>query len=259
MAVYDLEEQEKLDDLKAWWKQWGGTVSVAVMIACAVVIGVQGWRLWNQHQAEQAATLYTAVSTALRANDLPKAKDATAQLVDQYPRTGYAPSAAMILAKMLWDSGDKAGAKAQLTWVVDRSGEEEMKEVARFRLAEIALDDKQYDEALRLLDAKHDEPFAGLYADLRGDILAAAGRADEARASYQTAIARIDPKSPYRNYVQVKLDALGGPTSDKASPVAASGSGGVPGSPPAAATGTPAAPAAPAMPATAAPAAAAKK
>jgi len=219
MGVYDLEEQEKLEDLKAWWKQWGGMISVGVTIACLVIIGIQGWRLWTQHQAEQASTLYAAVSAAMRSNDLPKAKDATAQLTDQYGRTAYAPAAALMLAKMLWDSGDKAGAKAQLAWVIDKSGEDEMKEIARFRLAEIALDAKAYDEALRTLDAKHAEPFAGLYADLRGDVLAAAGRAGEARTSYQTAIGKLDPKSPYRNFVQLKLDALGGPTTD-AAPVA---------------------------------------
>ena len=83
--------------------------------------------------------------------------------------------------------------------------------MARFRLAQALLDDKQYDDALRMLDAKTDEAFAGIYADLRGDILLAAGKHDEARAAYQTALAKIDPKSPYRNFIQVKLDALGGP------------------------------------------------
>jgi predicted negative regulator of RcsB-dependent stress response len=214
MSVYDLEEQEKLEDLKAWWKQWGNAITTAAIVACVAVIGVQGWRFWTQHQAEQASALYGAVASAMRSNDLAKAKDATAQLEDQYARTGYAPAAATMLAKMLWDSGDKAAAKAQLQWVVDKSGEEEMKQVARYRLAEIALDAKQYDEALRALDAKHDEPFAGLYADLRGDIQSAAGRKDEARASYQAALATIDAKSPYRSYVQVKLDALGGPLAD---------------------------------------------
>ncbi len=233
MGVYDLEEQEKLEDLKAWWKQWGGMISVGVTLACVVIIGVQGWRLWTQHQAEQAATLYGAVSAAIRTNDLPKAKDATAQLTDQYGRTAYAPAAALMLAKMLWDSGDKTAAKAQLTWVIDKSGEDEMKEIARYRLAEIALDAKAYDEALRTLDAKHDEPFAGLYADLRGDVLAAAGRASEARTSYQTAIAKLDPKSPYRNFVQVKLDALGGPTADAASAATAAGGTSAPAPPPA--------------------------
>jgi len=211
MAVYDLEEQDKLDDLKSWWKQWGNVVTGTILAVCLGVLGVQGWRWWTQHQAEQASVLYTAVSAAARANDTAKAKDAMAQLADKFGGTGYAPRAALIMAALYFDAGDAAGAKAQLASVIDRGGDDEMKEVARLRLAAVLFDEKQYDEALRTLDAKHGEPFAGIYADLRGDILAAAGRTDEARKAYQTALARLDAKSPYRNFVQAKLDTQGGP------------------------------------------------
>jgi predicted negative regulator of RcsB-dependent stress response len=211
MAVYDLEEQEKIDDLKAWWAQYGKYVSGAVTAVAIVVIGIQGWRWYERTQAEQASVLYQAVSQAAREKDAAKAKDPATQIVDRFGRTAYAPRAALLYAKLLYDAGDKAGARSQLQWVVDHASEDELKAVARFRLAQALLDDKQYDDALRMLDAKTDEAFAGIYADLRGDILLAAGKHDEARAAYQTALAKIDPKSPYRNFVQVKLDALGGP------------------------------------------------
>ena len=221
MAVYDLEEQDKLDDLKAWWKQWGNTIAGVVIAACVGVIGVQGWRWWSMHQAEQASVLYNAVSAAARANDTAKARDAMTQLADRFGGTGYAPRAALIVAALLFDSGDKAGAKAQLATVIDKNADDELKQIARLRLAAILFDDKQYDEALRTLDAKHDDAFAGIYADLRGDILAAAGRADEARTAYQTALTRLDAKSAYRSFVQVKLDTLGGPAAGKALPASA--------------------------------------
>jgi predicted negative regulator of RcsB-dependent stress response len=210
MAAYDLEEQDQLEDLKDWWKQWGNTVSGVVIAVCVAVIAVQGWRWWTQQQAERGSVLYNAVSVAARANDVAKAKDAMAQLTDKYGGTAYAPRAALIVAAMLNDTGDKAGAKAQLAAVIDRDTEDELKQIARLRLAAILIDDKQYDDALRTLDAKHDDAFAGIYADMRGDILAAAGRPAEARTAYTNALARLDPKSPYRNYVQVKLDTLGG-------------------------------------------------
>jgi len=216
MAVYDLEEQDKLDDLKAWWKQWGNTVAGIIIAVSIGVIGVQGWRWWMQQQTAQAAVLYDAVSAAARANDAGKAKDAMTQLADKYGGTGYAPRAALIVAAQLFENGDAAGAKAQLAWVIDKSSEDELKQIARLRLAAILLDEKQYDEALRILDAKHDQPFAGIYADTRGDVLAAAGRVDEARNEYQTALAQLDPKSAYRNLVQLKLDAL--PASASAPP-----------------------------------------
>ena len=213
MAVYDLEEQDKLEDLKAWWSQWGNTIAGVVIAVCVGVVGVQGWRWWSQQQAERASVFYNAVSAAVRANDVAKAKDAMAQLANKYAGTGYAPRAALLVAPLLFETGDKAGAKMQLASVIDRDTEDELKQIARLRLAAILFDDKQYDEALRTLDAKHDEAFAGIYADMRGDILTAAGRNDEARAAYQTALARLDAKSAYRGFVQVKLDTLGGAVS----------------------------------------------
>lgn len=222
MAVYDLEEQEKIDDLKAFWKRWGNAISGAVIAVCVAYIAVQGWRWWQAKQAEQASVLYGAVASAVRAGEVPKARDAMAQLAGDFAGTGYAPRAALLYAKLAWDQGDKAGAKVQLQWVIDRASEDELKQVARFRLAAALLDEKNYDQALATLDAKHAESFAGLYADLRGDALLAAGRTHEARVAYQTALAKLDAKSPYRNYVQVKLDAL--PAGDERSVAPSSGS-----------------------------------
>ena len=208
MAAYDLEEQDQLEDLKAWWRQWGNTVAGIVIALSIGVVGVQGWRWWTQQQAAHASVLYDAVSAAVRANDAAKAKDAMSQLADKYGGTGYAPRAALIVAAQFFENGDAAGAKAQLAWVIDKSSEDELKQVARLRLAGILLDEKQYDEGLRVLDAKHDQPFAGVYADMRGDVLAAAGRTEEARNEYETALAQLDSKSAYRNLVQLKFDAL---------------------------------------------------
>ena len=99
--------------------------------------------------------------------------------------------------------------------------------MARFRLAQVLLDEKAYDDALRTLDAKTDDAFAPLYADLKGDILVAAGKRAEARQAYQTAFTKLDAKSAYRPFVQAKLDALGGPLAPEAgaSPAATPGAG----------------------------------
>jgi predicted negative regulator of RcsB-dependent stress response len=214
MAVYDLEEQDQLDDLKAWWARWGNTVATALFIASLVAVGVQGYRWWAAKKAEEAAVLFNAVTQAARANDVAKARDAGAQLTDRFAGSGYSPRAAFIIAKMQFDAGDAAASRTQLQWVVDHADEQELKEIARYRLAELMLNDKQYDEALKMLDAKQSAPFAGLYADLRGDVLAAAGRKADARAAYQEALTKFEAKSPYRNYVQVKLESVGGATQE---------------------------------------------
>ena len=214
MAAYDLQEQEQLDDLKAWWQQWGNTITFGVVLACLVIAGVQAYRWWMGTKAGDASVLYSAVSDAARNSDAAKGKDAMAQLADKYSGTAYAARAALVNARQLFDAGDKTGAKAQLEWTIANASEDELKAIARFRLAEILLDDKQYDEALKTLDAKIPDAFKGLFADLRGDALVAAGRAAEARAAYQEAYAALDPKSGYRTYVQVKLDTVGGPAAN---------------------------------------------
>lgn len=207
MAVYDLEEQEKLSALKAWWEQYGKYVSGVVTALCLTIIAVQGWRWYVRAQAEKAAVLYNAISqSAATAQD--KAKDAGTQLLDKYPGSAYAPRGALLLAKLAIDAGDRALAKTHLQWVIDRASEDELKQIARLRLAYVLLDEKAYDEALRTLDAKHDEQLDGLYADAKGDIFAAAAKPAEARAAYQEALQKLDPKGQHRNYVQLKLDSL---------------------------------------------------
>jgi predicted negative regulator of RcsB-dependent stress response len=210
MAVYDREEQEHIDDLKAWWARYGSAITAGLVIGLLVIAGVQGWRWWNGKRAEDASVLYTAVSDAVRAKDAAKAKDAALSITDRYGSTAYAPRAALLYAKLLYDTGDRAGAKAQYQWVVEHAREEELRAIGRYRLAQVQIDEKQYDAALATLDAVHPASFDALYADLRGDALTAAGRAREARTAYETALAKLDPKSPYRNFVQVKHDALGG-------------------------------------------------
>ena len=210
MAVYDLEEQEQLDDLKAWWGRNGKYVGGVLIVAAAVLLGTQGWRWYQQNQAAQASVLYQAVGQAGRDNDAAKAKEPATQIEEKYASSAYAPRVALLYAKMLYDAGDHAGARTQLQWVIDHSTEDELKSIARFRLAESLLDEKQYDQALAVLDAKTDEAFAGIFGDLKGDILSAAGKPVEAKAAYQLALTKIDPKSPYRTFIQVKYDALGG-------------------------------------------------
>jgi predicted negative regulator of RcsB-dependent stress response len=210
MAVYDLEEQEQLDDLKAWWLQYGKYVGAALSTVAIILLASIGWRWYQQNQSAQASVLYQAVSQAGRDSDVAKAKEPATQIEDRYGSTAYAPRAALIYAKLLYDAGDHAATRTQLQWVIDHASEDELKSIARFRLAESLLDEKQYDPALSVLDVKTDEAFAGVFADLKGDILSAAGKPAEAKAAYQLALSKIDPKSPYRGFIQVKFDALGG-------------------------------------------------
>jgi predicted negative regulator of RcsB-dependent stress response len=88
---------------------------------------------------------------------------------------------------------------------------EELRDIARLRLAGVLLDEKSFEQALQMLETKPGEAMTGLYADLRGDILAAQGKSADARDAYQLALDRSEAGSPYRATLQLKLDSLGEP------------------------------------------------
>jgi predicted negative regulator of RcsB-dependent stress response len=207
--MIDLEEQEQVDALKAWWKQHGNTVLTAVTVFVAVVAGIQGWRLYQSNQAQQAAALYDVLQNASQHKDTKRIRDAAGQVIEKFPGTAYAPRAALISARANYESGDAKSAKAQLQWVMEHAKEEPLQDEARLRLAGILLDEKNFVEALKLLDAKHSEAYAGLYSDLKGDVLAAQAKPAEARTAYLAALEKIEKKSPLSKYVQIKLDSLG--------------------------------------------------
>lgn len=210
MATYDLDEQERLDELKAWWKRWGNLV----MIGLAVVIAAgAGWRYWQNRtvtQSLEAAAVYEKLTQSLAANDAKGAREAGAMLIDQYKGTAYAPRAALLLAKLNAGARDFKSAQAQLEWAASNSKEPAVKDLAHLRLAGVQLDQKQYDAALKTLSGTHSDAFAFRFHDLRGDVLLAQGKQADARAAYQAAFGKMQEDNPYRNIVELKLDALGG-------------------------------------------------
>ncbi|MGK2952492.1 MAG: YfgM family protein [Thiobacillus sp.] len=210
MATYDLDEQERLDELKAWWKRWGSLL----MFGLAVVIAATaGWRYWQNRVATQsleAAAVYEQFTQSLTANDAKAAREAGAMLIDQYKGTAYAPRAALLLAKLNVGAKDLKSAQNQLEWAVANSKEPAVRDLARLRLASVQLDQKAYDAALKTLSSTHSDAFAFRFHDLKGDVQLAQGKPTEARAAYQTAFGKMAEDNPYRNIVELKLDALGG-------------------------------------------------
>jgi predicted negative regulator of RcsB-dependent stress response len=208
MAVYDLEEQEKIDTLKSWWRSYGTLVMIIIGAFVAGIAGVQAWNYYQKQKTEQAAELYDSVLQVQGSGDPKKIGDAARLLMEGFPSSGYASRAALISARASVDSGDLQTTKSRLQWTLDNSKEDELKDLVRFRLAGVLADEKKYSEALGLLETKHGESFDGLYADLKGDILSTTGKIAEARAAYQTALSKMSVKGTYYNIVQMKLDAL---------------------------------------------------
>jgi predicted negative regulator of RcsB-dependent stress response len=208
--AYDLEEQEQLDTLKSWWKQYGNMITWLLTIVLAGYAAWSGWNYYQRSQSTQAAQLYEELQKAFAAKDTAKVQRAAADMEDKFSRTAYAQMSALTAAKSAFDANDLAAAKAQLQWIISNARDDEYKAIARIRLAGILLDEKAYDDGLKLLAGDFPTQFAGVVADRKGDILVAQNKIDEARAAYQSALDKTDQKSPGRQLIQLKLDAIGG-------------------------------------------------
>ena len=210
MATYDLEEQEQLATLKAWWQENGNLVLAAL---CVMLVALAGWRAWNYYQrsqAVQASSLYNAVQKAAAANDLKQVREAAGAIIERYPRTAYAALAALVSAKANFQGGDIKTARAQLAWVADNAKDAGLQDIARLRLASVMLDEKAYGDALSALDAKHGAAFDALYLAARGDVLVAQDKKDEARGAYKAALDKAAAgDAGLRGSIQLRLDALG--------------------------------------------------
>ena len=207
--AYDLEEQEQIAAIKGWWNDYGKLV-LLVAIACLVTVaGFQGWRYYRAQQTERAATLYNQLMEAERGNDAKRVRDIAGQIIDSHGSSQYAGMAALAAAKAGVATGELEDAKKRLQWAAERAKEDELRDVARLRLAGVLLDEKKYDEALKLLAVKSGDSFAMLYADLRGDVLSAQGKAADARKEYQQALDKSEANSNYRRLIELKIDALG--------------------------------------------------
>ncbi len=207
---YDLQEQEQLDALKAWWRAHGNWVTAAATAVALAVLAYQGWSWYGLRQAAGASVIYEEferASTSKDSKDAAKARDLVGTLIEQHGSTVYATIAALRAAKSNITAGDLKTAKAQLTWAADHAAQKELALLARVRLAGVLLDEKAYDQALQTLKVDVPVAFAAEFADRRGDVYAAQGKVADARAAYAEALAKAGAQ-PLRSLIQMKLEAL---------------------------------------------------
>jgi len=209
MAHLDLEEQEQIDSLKTWWKMYGNLFTSVVVAASIGAIGWQGWNWYQRSQSAQASAIYGVLEQAVGTQDTAKVKAAAGELAEKFGRTSYAGLGALLAAKQSFEAGDLKTARAQLSWAAD-NGKDEVRDLARLRLVAVLLDEKEYDAALKQLEATHAPVFAGRFLESKGDVLTAQGKKAEARAAYQAALDKGEAKAgPARELLQQKLDSLG--------------------------------------------------
>jgi predicted negative regulator of RcsB-dependent stress response len=206
--AYDLEEQEQLATMKAWWDKYGNFILTAATVVLLGIAAFNGWRWYERREAQQGAAVYEELQKAFNGKDANRTKELAGTIIEHYGRTVYAPMAALQMARFNHDAGDLAAARAQLQWVMDKSGHEEYVLIARLRLAGVLLDEKNYDEALKVLSGGVPKSLVTAFADRRGDVLLAQGKVAEASAAYREALDSADARNPLRSFIQFKFDAL---------------------------------------------------
>lgn len=207
--AYDLEEQEQLETIKAWWKKHGNWITWVLIIALGCYSAYAYWGYYQRKQAAQASQLYYEMQNAVMADDNERALRVAKDTQEKFGSTVYAPMVTLVAAKMAYEDNNTDVAKEQLKWVVDNAKQDGYKAIARIRLAGILLDEKAYDEGLSLLSVSFPVAFASLAEDRKGDFYVAQNRLDEARAAYRAALEKANQVDPGRQLIQLKLEELG--------------------------------------------------
>jgi predicted negative regulator of RcsB-dependent stress response len=205
----DLEEQEQLDQLKHFWKQYGNLITWALIVVLGAVAAWNGYQLWQRNQSVQAAAMYDEVEKMVRGGDPQKAERAFTDMKERFPSTVYTQQAGLLVAKMAHEAGKSDSSKAILNWLVENSSDKGYSSVSRLRLSALLIQSKSYDEALKMLSSGISGEFQALADDRRGDIYILQGKKAEAKTEYQKAYKVFEDTTDYRRLVGVKLNALG--------------------------------------------------
>ncbi len=205
----DLEEQEQLEELKHFWKQYGNLISWLLIVVMGSYAGWNAYQYWQRSQAAQSSAMYDEVERAALDSDTSKLDRALADMKDKFASTSYAQQAALLAAKTYHDRGNADAAKAALTWVADKSSDQGYQAIARLRLAGELAQAQAYDEAAKQLTGPFPKEFVPLAADRLGDIYLLQGKKAEARAEFEKAYKAFEDQVDYRRLVEVKLNALG--------------------------------------------------
>ena len=130
-------------------------------------------------------------------------------LLNDYPESGYAPLAALVMAKsaVTEERADDAG--RHLQWALEHATETGIKQIAQLRLARLAAARKDFDGALTMLRQVTLAELMAAVDELRGDIAVEREEPDTARAAYAKALEADGLPDDVRARIGIKLDDLG--------------------------------------------------
>ena len=216
MSVH-LTEEEQLEVLKRWWKDYGKTVLTGIAAAVAIYFAWTAWQDKQRGQAESASSHYEELIKILNVEqgktlsdaDKANAEHIANDLKEKNGKSLYAQSAAFYLAKAAVDAGNLDKAVTELQWILASKPDIATAQLAHVRLARVYVSKAAYTEAQAQLTEEPSKAFASEYAEVRGDILKAQGNKEAAATAYQRAIETTDPQQQERTMVlQMKADEL---------------------------------------------------
>lgn len=207
----DLQEQEQLDAVKAFWRQYGNLITWTLILVLGAFAGWNGWNWYQRDQGFKASVLFDEVDRAASANDAERTGRVLVDLQQRFPRTAYAQQGALLAARVQFEAGQTDAAVASLRWAAASTADTDLAGMAQLRLAAVLIQTGRSDEAAQALDAVKTPEFAALVADRRGDLLLAQDKPADARAAYQAAYAAMPDTLDYKRVVEAKLTALGAP------------------------------------------------
>ena len=205
----DHSEEEQVEALKRWWKNYGGSLIVGVVLGGTLIAGNKWWQQHKLTQAESASTAYAEFLKAYDANRKDDVFKLGESLINEYSGSSYSDLARLILARMAFDKGETGKATTYLLAVLDNTYDAGLKNTARLRLARIMESSGQKDKALAMItDISDIAGFEADYAELRGDLLLAKGNKSEAKKAYEEA-AKKAGSSEYARLLKMKLANMG--------------------------------------------------
>jgi len=208
MAHFDLQEQEQLSKLGYFWRDWGKYVIGLLVVVIITYLSSIIWNYKSSKDAGEAALLYANFIGATQ-GDAKSAYIVVDKMEQKYPKAQYTAMASIWAAKLAYANKDIKRSKSYLNWTVKEAKDQGLVAIAMLRLADVQIEQKEFDAALRLLMQKHDANFDALFYTKRGDLYVARGNYAKARDAYKEALNKAGNDQNMTSSIQLKLDVLG--------------------------------------------------
>lgn len=201
-----VAHDEETERLRQWWKRNGTGIIAGIVLGVGGVAGIQGWRIYENVQSEKASVLYEQMLASASAADTEGLKQSAEALLVDHPNSGYADLAQLMLARQALEAGDPPTAQGALEHILENSSDPVMQQVARVRLAVLALQAGDVERIKALAESDSTDGFVSQFQELLGDALVASGEWEAAARAYEKALSNSAANSQAAQLLNAKLN-----------------------------------------------------